>query len=79
MALVDKKFAREISEKEIKTWVSKGGKAYFIAHQMALNPQSKSTPVRCCFNSSQRYKGCSLNTSWELGPDLVNSPLAEGY
>lgn len=72
-ALVDKKFASEISEQDIHSWEAKGGKTYFIAHQMALNPESKSTPVRCCFNSTQRYMGHSLNASWELGPDLVNS------
>ena len=73
LALVDKRFAREITIDDINTWEKKGGKSYFIAHQMAVNPQSKTTPVRCCFNSSQRYQGHSLNSSWELGPDLVNS------
>ena len=71
--LLEKGFAREVTIDEIKAWELKGGKTYYIAHQMALNPQSKTTPVRCCFNSSQRYKGFSLNTSWDLGPDLVNS------
>ena len=71
--LVEKGFAREVSAADIKAWEQRGGKTYFIAHQMVINPQSKTTPVRCCFNSSQRYKGYSLNTSWELGPDLVNS------
>lgn len=71
--LVEKGFAKEVTAEEITAWEKSGGKTYFIAHQMAINPQSKTTPVRCCFNSSQRYKGYSLNTSWELGPDLVNS------
>ena len=52
--LVDKGFAREITMDDIKAWETQGGKTYYIAHQMALNPQSKTTPVRCCFNSSQR-------------------------
>ena len=72
-ALVEKGFAREISQADIDAWVGRGGKVYFIAHQMVINPDSKSTPVRCCFNSSQKYQGYSLNSSWELGPDLVNS------
>ena len=71
--LVDKKFAKEITQEDIEAWEQEDGKTYYIAHQMAINPQSKTTPVRCCFNSSQKYKGYSLNTSWELGPDLVNS------
>ena len=71
--LIEKGFAKEISEEEIKKKEEQGGKTYYIAHQMALNPQSKTTPVRCCFNSSQRYKGYSLNSCWDLGPNLVNS------
>ena len=71
--LVDKKFASEITLTDIARWINEGGKTYYIAHQMVVNPQNKSTPVRCCFNSSQKYKGFSLNSSWELGPDLVNS------
>ena len=46
---------------------------YYIAHQMALNPSSKSTPVRVVFNSSQKFRDQSLNSSWELGPDVLNS------
>ena len=75
-ALVEKQFAREISHKDIEDWKKMGGKTYYIAHQMVVNPMNKTTPVRCCFNSSQIYKGYSLNASWELGPDLVNSLYA---
>ena len=73
ITLVEKQFAREISCFEIDDWEKAGGKTFYIAHQMVVNPQNKTTPVRCCFNSSQSYKGYSLNASWELGPDLVNS------
>ena len=69
--LVDRKFAREISNKELEDWKLKGKKSYWIAHQMALNPASKSSPIRTVFNSSQIYKGHSLNSSWELGPDMT--------
>ena len=44
-----------------------------MAHQMALNPGSKSTPVRTVFNNSQMFRGFSLNSSWALGPDIMNS------
>ena len=40
---------------------------------MALNPASKSSPIRTVFNSSQVYKGYSLNSSWELGPDVTGN------
>ena len=71
--LVKKGFAREVPEEELENWIKDGGKIYYISHQMALNPGSKSTPVRVVFNSSQIYKGYSLNSSWELGPDVMNN------
>ena len=71
--LLDKGFAREVSDQELSQWVDNGGKTYYIAHQVAVNPTSKSTPVRVVFNSSQKFRGHSLNTSWELGPDMMNS------
>ena len=71
--LIEKKFAREVSKEELEEWIKDGGKAYYISHQVALNPTSKSTPVRVVFNSSQKFRGFSLNTSWELGPDVLNS------
>ena len=71
--LVTKGFAREVSQTELDNWVSNGGKIYYISHQMAVNPDSKSTPVRVVFNSSQVYKGFSLNSCWELGPDVMNN------
>ena len=43
-----------------------------MAHQMALNPASKSTPVRTVFNNSQMFRGFSLNSSWALGPYIMN-------
>ena len=37
-ALVENNFATKISENDIKTYEENGGKTYYIAHQMALNP-----------------------------------------
>ena len=71
--LIKNGFAKEVSEEELKGWKMKGGKVYYISHQVALNPASKSTPIRVVFNSSQMYKGYSLNSSWELGPDVLNN------
>ena len=44
-----------------------------MAHQMALNPGSKSTPVRTVFNNSWMFRGFKLNSGWALGPDIMNS------
>ena len=67
------KVARVVTEEELKSWTASGGETYYISHQMAPNPSSKTTPVRVVFNSSQKYKGHSLNNSWELGTDVMNS------
>ena len=71
--LIDNGFAQEVSEDELGDWVKGGGKRYFIANQMVLDEGNKSSPVRCVFNSSQVFKGYSLNNSWELGPDMTGS------
>ena len=67
--LVSRGFAREVEEEEIIKKRGKGQTIYFIAHQMALNPGSKTTPVRTVFNCSQMYRGHSLNSSLALGPE----------
>ena len=36
---------------------------------MALNPGSKTMPIRTVFNCSQVYRGYSLNSSLALGPE----------
>ena len=71
--LVEKKFAVEISEKDIVNWRRRSGDTYFISNQMAINTQSKTTPVWVVFNCSQTYRGYSLNSSWEQGPNLINN------
>ena len=71
--LIDRNFAREVSEEELANWIAGGGSTYYISHQLVVQPLSSSTPIRVVFNSSQRFKGHSLNTSWELGPDVMNN------
>ena len=73
--LIDRGFAKEITVVELADWIKDGGKTYYIAHQMALNPASKTTPVRVVFNSSQVFHGYSLNSSWDLGPDIMANLL----
>ena len=43
--LLDRGFAREVLDVELQDWIQKGGKTYYIAHQVALNPTSKTTPA----------------------------------
>ena len=70
---VNNKFAREVTEDELEAWKAKGGKVYYISHQMVVNPNNLTTPIRTVFNSSQIYKGQSLNSSWDLGPDMTGN------
>ena len=62
-----------MSDKEIKQWKEDGNKCYYIAHQMVINPDSKSTQVQVVFNSSQVYKCYSQNSSIDLGPDIMTN------
>ena len=71
--LISNEFAREVTERELTDWIKSGGKTYSMSHLVALNPASKSTPVRVVFNNSRKFKGYSLNSSWPLGPDIMNS------
>ena len=70
---VNNKFAREVTDTELKDWQAMGGKIYYISHQMVVNPNNLTTPIRTVFNSSQTYKGYSLNSSWDLGPDMTGN------
>ena len=71
--LVDRGFAREVKESELSLWIANGGKTYFMPHQVAINPNSKTTPVRVVFNNTLNYKGYSLNNSLDLGPDILTN------
>ncbi len=71
--LINRGFAKEINQQEIDNWVKGGGQVYYIAHQMVLDETNKTSPIRCVFNSSQKYRGHSLNGSWALGPDMTGN------
>ena len=69
--LITNKYAREVQKGELDDWIAGGGKIFYMPHQMAPNPSSKSTPVRVVFNNALRYKGDSMNSSLELGPEIL--------
>ena len=63
--------ARLLSQEELDTWQ---GAVHYIPHLAAVNPKSKTTAVRICFNSSQKFsvpggKPVSLNSCLAKGPD----------
>ena len=67
--MVDRKAARKLSIKEIENW---DGPVWYVAHQLALNPMSKTTPCRIVWNSSQPVDGYSLNSILAKGSDVLN-------
>ena len=74
--LIAKNFAAEIDDSIVEDHINEGKPVFYMAHQMVENPANKSTPIRCVSNSSQRYKGFSLNSSCHKGLDVVNNMMA---
>ncbi|XP_077949972.1 uncharacterized protein LOC144389412 [Gasterosteus aculeatus] len=67
--MVSRGAAIKLTEEEIKRW---DGPIWYISHLVAPNPHSSSTPVRIVWNSSQEFKGLSLNNLLHKGPDVLN-------
>lgn len=70
--LVENRFARKLTEKEVTEYE---GPVHYISHHAVLRPEKRSTPVRIVFNSSASYHGHCLNDYWYKGPDLLNDLL----
>ena len=71
--MVQRGVAKEVSPKELEEYK---GPFFYISHLGVPNPRSKSTPFRIVFNSSQSYKGASLNDHLCKGPDAyLNNQL----
>ncbi|XP_026051529.1 uncharacterized protein LOC113038382 [Carassius auratus] len=67
--MVNNRAAIKLSEEVLQNWT---GPVWYICHLIAPNPHSVSTPVRLVWNSSQKYKGLSLNDILIKGPDVLN-------
>ena len=68
--MLERKAATKLTEEMLESWT---GPVWYISHLIAPNPHSLSTPVRLVWNSSQRYRGLSLNDMLIKGPDVLNS------
>ena len=64
--------ARKMSKSEVDRWQ---GPVFYLSHLAVENPKSLTTPVRIVFNSSQLYKGVSLNSFLAKGPDSFKTNL----
>ena len=70
--MVERNVARKLTEEEANSWT---GPKFYISHLAVNNPKSETTPVRIVFNSSQSYKGISLNSALGKGPDAYLNSL----
>ena len=72
--MVERKVARKLTQQEILDWK---GPSFYMSHLAVVNPNSSSAPVRIVFNSSQVYKGVSLNSFLAKGPDSYVNNLID--
>lgn len=56
--MVDRGAAIKLTKEQIITWK---GPVWFVSHLIAPNPHSTTTPVRLAWNSSQKFRGISMN------------------
>ena len=64
--------ARKLSHMEINDWK---GPVFYLSHLAVEQPKSLTTPVRIVFNSSQLFRGVSLNSILAKGPDSFKNNL----
>ena len=60
MDMLKRNVARELPQSEREAWDESGKPKFYISHLAAPNPNSSTTPIRICFNSSQLINGYSL-------------------
>ena len=71
--MVERGVARNLTTEEEAQYE---GPCFYINHLGVPNPKSTTTPYRIVFNSSQKFKGISLNDSLYKGPDAyINNQL----
>lgn len=68
--MVERNAAIKLSKEQLENWI---GPVWYISHLIAPNPHSVTTPVRLVWNSSQKYRGQSLNDLLIKGPDVLNN------
>lgn len=67
--MISRGAAIKLSKDIISSWT---GPVWYVSHLIAPNPHSITTPVRLVWNSSQKFKGVSLNEMLMKGPDVLN-------
>lgn len=67
--MVERDAAKKLCKETVANWT---GPVWYVSHLVAPNPHSLTTPVRLVWNSSQKFKGLSMNDLLLKGPDVVN-------
>lgn len=67
--MVERKAAKKLTKETIADWK---GPVWYVSHLVAPNPHSVTTPVRLVWNSSQKFRGISMNDLLLKGPDVLN-------
>ncbi|XP_039503109.1 uncharacterized protein LOC120459751 [Pimephales promelas] len=67
--MVERRAAKKLSRETIANWK---GPVWYVSHLVAPNPHSVTTPVRLVWNSSQKFRGISMNDLLLKGPDVLN-------
>ncbi|XP_035812328.1 uncharacterized protein LOC118471497 [Amphiprion ocellaris] len=67
--MVNRKAAVKLSRGRIIDW---NGPVWYVSHLIAPNPHSVTTPVRLVWNSSQKFRGISMNDLLMKSPDVLN-------
>ncbi|XP_048836046.1 uncharacterized protein LOC125711305 [Brienomyrus brachyistius] len=67
--MVERGVAMKLTSEVMEKWT---GPVWYVSHLVAPNPHSVTTPVRIVWNSSQKYKGVSMNDLLLKGPDVLN-------
>ncbi|KAK7879276.1 hypothetical protein WMY93_033942 [Mugilogobius chulae] len=67
--MLQRRAAVRLTEEMLSSW---RGPVWYVSHLVAPNPHSVTTPVRLVWNSSQKFKGLSMNDILLKGPDVLN-------
>lgn len=67
--MVERRAAIKLTAEMKREWK---GPVWYISHLVAPNPHSVTTPVRLVWNSSQKFRGLSINDILLKGPDVLN-------
>lgn len=68
--MVERDAAVKLTKEVLGKWT---GPVWYVSHLIAPNPHSVTTPVRLVWNSSQKFRGLSMNDLLLKGPDVLNS------